>query len=142
MSHQIHDRKIYFASLVLSTTWVYKRIRCWNILHRWFTNQSDTWYTQFWVIIFWNYKKVGIELDKAFNAHKTKQEGGKGHMSMILQLIKVGGMGIYRRGFLGILWEVQLGITLSLQEIDKKEIWIPSEITKVLAPYMARCGKH
>ncbi len=30
------------------------------------------WYTQFWEMIFWNYEKMGLELDKTFHAHKDK----------------------------------------------------------------------
>ncbi len=51
-------------------------------------------------------------------------------------------MGTYKRGFLGIMREAQLGITLSLPAINEEEARIPNKITKVWASYMAMCGKH
>ncbi len=56
---------------------------------------------------------------------ETKGEKDKGtrawHVRMTSQRTKDRGMGIYRRGFLGIMREVQLGITLSLPVIDEEE---------------------
>ncbi len=49
---------------------------------------------------------------------ETKQEKGKGalawHMLMMSQRTKEGGLGIYKRGFTGIMREAQLGITLTI----------------------------
>ncbi len=56
---------------------------------------------------------------------KTKQEEDKGacawHVLMMSQITKEGGMGIYKRGFQGIMREAQLGITLSLPIINEEE---------------------
>ncbi len=81
--------------------------------------------------------KQGIQCSQRQDMRRTR-----GHVSMMSQITKEGGTGIYIRGFPGILWEVQLGITLSLPIIDEEETWIPNKITRVWAPYMARCSKH
>ncbi len=97
-------------------------------------------------MIFQNYEKVGLELDKLFNAHKDKtrerQEGT--YMDCVHDITKTKeeGMGIYTRGFPGILWEAQLGITLSLSVVDEEKTWILNMITMVWAPYMAKYSKH
>ncbi len=56
---------------------------------------------------------------------ETKQEEDKGacawHVPMTSQRTKEGGTGIYKRGFPGIMREVQLGITLSFPIIDEEE---------------------
>ncbi len=69
-----------------------------------------------------------LELDKAFIVQRTQRQNKRNdigacawHMLMMSQRTKDGGMGIYRRGFLGIMREAQLGITLSLPVIDEEE---------------------
>ncbi len=56
---------------------------------------------------------------------RTKQEKDEGarawHVLIMSQRTKEGGMGIYRRGFLGIMRGAQLGTTLSLPVIDEEE---------------------
>ncbi len=64
------------------------------------------------------------------------------HVHMTSQRTKTGGTKIFIRGFLGSMKEAQLGITLSLPVIDEEETMNSKKITKVWAPYMARCGKH
>ncbi len=56
---------------------------------------------------------MGLELDKAFNAHrdKTREEQRGTCMSHAHDITKKGGTGIYKRGFPGIMRETQLGIT-------------------------------
>ncbi len=69
---------------------------------------------------------VGLELDKAFNTHRDKQEKDKGastwHVLMMSQRTIDGGTGIYKGGFLGIMGEAQLGITLSLPITNEEEV--------------------
>ncbi len=88
---------------------------------------------------------MGLELDKHSTNTETKQAKDKGahawHVLMTSQGTKEGGMGIYKRGFLGIMREAQLGIKLSLPVINVEDVLIPNEITKAWAPYKARCGK-
>ncbi len=68
---------------------------------------------------------MGLELDKHSTHTETKQEKDKGarswHVLMTSQRTKEGGMGIYIRGFLGIMIVAQLGITLSLPVINEEE---------------------
>ncbi len=56
---------------------------------------------------------------------ETKQEKDKGarawHMLMISQRTKEGGLGIYKRGVLGIMRKAQLDITLSFPVIDEEK---------------------
>ncbi len=71
---------------------------------------------------------MGLELDKAFNAHQVKKEKDEGergwHMLMMSQRTKEGGTGIYRNGFLRIMIEVQLGITKNSNN-NKKPSLLP-----------------
>ncbi len=68
-----------------------------------------------------------------FNTHReTKQEKDKRalarHVLMMSQRTKEGGMGIYQRGFLGIMREAQLGITqisLNLPQFWKSYQQVP-----------------
>ncbi len=57
---------------------------------------------------------------------ETKQEQDEGaracHVLMTSQRTKEGGMGIYNRGFLGIIREAQLGITLGAHKEKKKKV--------------------
>ncbi len=59
-----------------------------------------------------------LELDKHSMHTETKQERDEGacawHVLMTSQRTKEEGMGIYKRGFPGIMREVQLGITVGL----------------------------
>ncbi len=62
---------------------------------------------------------MGLELDKAFNAHKdkTRERWGDTSMAPVHVFTK------NTRGFLGILWVAQLGITLSLPVINEEDNW-------------------
>ena len=64
-------------------------------------------------------------VEKHSTHRETKQVKDKGarawHVLMTSQRTKEGGMVIYQRGFLGIMREAQLGITLSLPVIDEEE---------------------
>ncbi len=64
---------------------------------------------------------MGLELDMALNTHKDKTREGQRHVPMMSQRTTEGGTGIYIRGFLGIMREAQLGITLSLPVINEEE---------------------
>ncbi len=60
---------------------------------------------------------MGLELEKHSTHTETKQDNNVGarawHVLMTSQSTKEGGMGIYIRGFPGIMREAQLGITVA-----------------------------